>query len=88
MNWVAPLDRALRLGDEILARIHCAPSPGAPMLGDFSVPPARNATAPLTRKDLVRGLGVLSRLPKDNQMQPPDAPAFLARVRPRVGLGA
>lgn len=58
-----PLDRVIRLGDEILARVHLAPSPGDLLVGDFTVPPARHAAAPLIRADLARGLVVLSTLP-------------------------
>lgn len=62
MNPV-PLDCILRLGDELLTRLHEAPRPGDVLFGHFAVPPARHAAAPLTHEDLASGLVVLSTLP-------------------------
>lgn len=44
-------------------RAHPAPRPGDLLTADFSVPPARNATEPLTGAHLARGLVLLSTLP-------------------------
>jgi len=58
-----PLDRAVRLGDELLLRAHPAPRPGDLLEAEFSIPAARIATAPLTPRDLLGRLVVVSTLP-------------------------
>jgi hypothetical protein len=59
----AALDRAIRLGNELLLRAHPTPRPGDVLDADFVIPAARLATDPLTCTELARGLVVLSTLP-------------------------
>jgi hypothetical protein len=51
------------LGQERLELLGPAPRPGDPLLGHFSIPPARRASSPLTGGELRRGLVVVSTLP-------------------------
>jgi hypothetical protein len=55
--------RFARLGEQEIELVGAQPRPGERLRGEFSIPPARYASAPLTCRDLSRGWVVVSTLP-------------------------